>query len=223
MADNNNSAFFIDQIRNNDYVKVMITLPGSPQQLISGFVTQDFAFSAGAEFTSSADGGMNSLTQANNAMNSARDVAAEIGIGSGGGSQKVIGMNDTIEKFSGFKKPVFNIPLMFIATSPDMDVRKDVRRLLAAGFPKLQGRLIDRAVIEAPFGYHSNAADLTATNTCALQIGKWFRANNLLITEMNYNFSKEVIKSGLPLYAKVDVTMTPFRLPSLEEAQSYIT
>lgn len=219
----NTSTFDIDGLRENEYVKVMIILPGTPQIPVSGYITQDFAFNIGTEYSSSADSSADTLNQGMAAVGAARDLAAAAGIGGGAGSQKVIrDMTQTVEKFSGFKKPTFTIPMVFIATKPTDDVRSQVRSLFASAFPNFTGD-ISRLVMEAPFGYHSDPVSLKATNTCSLQVGKWFRANNLLITDVAITFSKEVIRSGAPLYSKVDVTLIPYRLPTLDEALSYIT
>ena len=59
--------------------------------------------------------------------------------------------------------------------------------------------------------------------TISIYIGKWFKAIGIfLISDASVTYSKEVIDpTGLPLWAAMSVTFTPYRSISKEEWRSF--
>lgn len=67
-----------------------------------------------------------------------------------------------------------------------------------------------------------NAAYKPKKNTTfALEIGKWFKANQLLINSIGVRFSKEVAPNGSPLIMHLDVNFRPYRNITYKKFCSY--
>lgn len=109
-----------------------------------------------------------------------------------------------------------SIPVEFTlyqSSADDESIIERVLRLQRATLPNKSG-----AVFTAPNNFsYTGRADLNASGTLILQIGTWFRADKLLLNDMNVTYSKEVNSLGQPIEAIVTANFIPFRVLTYDE------
>ena len=112
--------------------------------------------------------------------------------------------------------PIFVISMMFVALTPDDDVRGEVLNLQRTTFPTVKG-----STVYPPIGQTDGKGQFN------VHIGKWFRAVNQVIRKVEFMYSKELVSPRsdsdfpTPLYAIGAVTFSPYRLPTAEEVRQY--
>ncbi len=71
---------------------------------------------------------------------------------------------------------------------------------------------------KAPLGYKFvNKTGSGVKGTVSLEVGKWFKASNLIVKSTNFTPSIQVMKCGKPLYVTGSVTLEPYQLVSYKE------
>jgi hypothetical protein len=113
-----------------------------------------------------------------------------------------------------------DIPISFElyqSNANDISIMEKVRRIKSAVYPSRDG-----AFYRAPLGYRFTGQNSrTAQGVLALQIGRWFRVFNLVMSSENVTFSKEVNVNGHPISASVSITLQPFRAVTYDEMLSW--
>lgn len=131
---------------------------------------------------------------------------------------------DSSVYWSGSSKPTFNIQLLFLRLRSADNVASKVQSMYQLVLPKKSASVnvgnVSLNTIQPPLGYLPTGQD-SANGTVALQVGQWFRATNLVANSVDFSFSREVSTDGFPLFAAGTVSLTPFRMISIEEMQSY--
>lgn len=113
-----------------------------------------------------------------------------------------------------------SLPLIFIALGPDVDVRVNLRKLLSATFPVIEGDNEFINLVEAPLGY-SRGRRNPESGGMSLRIGKWFFLSSIMVcSNVTYRISKEIIGSGLPLYAEARVDLISSKIMSAREMRN---
>jgi len=137
-----------------------------------------------------------------------------------GVSQAFVGNPEVTTAFwQGPSRPTFDITLLFIALKKNQDVRNDVLRLMRCVYPEQwrAGGWLGVAWV-APLGYTGIAEQGTVT----LQIGRWFRATNLLVSKADASFSRVTITGiGTPLCATVSLSLTPHQVIDINTLKGY--
>jgi hypothetical protein len=204
----------IDKLLNSVNSRILISDAPSNNIRVQGFMVSDFSISGGNSYTNIF--GSSSQEIADSALKTATSlinfVSGKTGISDVKISErKLMAINSTIHSWVGSNRPSFNIPLIFVAIRESDDVRTPVKSLTKSVYPTEDG-----IFMIAPLGY-----DGTGGGTVSIQIGKWLMIHGLVVTSMNATFSQQVIKSGLPLYAKVDITFEPYKLPTVKDVDGY--
>jgi len=168
--------------------------------LISGFTTQGFSLTGSASWEGKAIG--NGL---DNAMNTATSVLNSLGANLEQGS--TTSRPSTNRRWVSSEPAAFTADFMIVAYRQGIDVRKDVGKLFRCVYPS--GDMIAGIGMRAPMGYQPST--FSAKNTATLKIGKWFKADGLLVDDVTAEFSREVTQDGFPLYASVTVLLSPWR------------
>ena len=97
------------------------------------------------------------------------------------------------------------------------------------------GKMMQNMFLEAPLGYglssrgdsngNQNSVDLLTpkeNTTFTIQVGKWFRARNLVINSISpISFSPECVSGGMPLYLDLGVSFRPYKLPTYQDFKEY--
>lgn len=74
----------------------------------------------------------------------------------------------------------------------------------------------------SPLGYKpKTGGNKVAQGTLTLSIGKWFRANDLVVRSTNFTPSKQVLKNGHPVLVKGTITLEPSELITYETFLGY--
>lgn len=187
--------------------------------VIVGYMMDNISIGGGNEYSD----GLTSQMQdnMNETLQTVQGVAGMLGQQ---GSVRPISLKSfaqTVKQWTGAKSPSFEVSMFFLAARPTDDVTQPVRALLEAVYPIDTGD----GMMKAPLQYGAvpqlNRAGTQITGTAMLQIGNWFRAPNQLIDSVEFEFSKEIISSGLPLRAEGKVSFSPYRALSYPDFMSY--
>jgi len=247
------SKFIVEDVTSNVNNRVVFALPNSIRSSVIfddsaspvkntnnrpsvvGWMTNRLAFSGQATFgnplkdlkegtglgqlITKAGKGLEFVSQARSVINSARDSNKDSGF---------LTTKNSIEEISiwqGSDRPIFNVNMFIIAVRPEHDVRVDVKKMLATVYPDFDSFSFG-SFIKPPMGYRASVDKknrLTLKNSISVQIGRWFKATEQVITSVNHEFSNEVTSAGTPLFVEVSISFMPFRAISASEAANYIS
>lgn len=217
----------IDQLISNTNSKVIICLP-SEGFSVTGFVTEELSGSGQANYsdlfeTGGAESLSKSLTQAGTLI-SALGIDKMFGKDMSFPQIQLVTTQQTVAMYTGSSKPSFTIPMVFVALKPEINQNPEIRvkQLLRATHPG-QKEVGDTGIkfLKAPLGYFPSFKNGTARGTVSFSIGTWFRAMNMLITNVSYSFSKEITSLGFPLYAKVSIVFESYRILTAHEVSNF--
>lgn len=216
-----------ESVINNDNLKVQIILPTgtgkSPSKtstsdrgssVIVGYLENPFAVDAGAEWSDKLFG-----------LDYAQDVNKILGMA--GSSTQVYTVLDTTQQYIVAHMPTFTFSFYVIATNSYINPMKDVMRLYEAIYPEKTSD----ATIKYHWGYTPNALGSNTGSISNLQgqgatstegtvivtVGKWFRAINMIITDVNIEYSETMAENNRPLWVRPSITVKPRRLPYANE------
>lgn len=185
---------YIEKLTSNPKYKLMIALPTGG--IVTGYMKDDLALSINSEYNSpfelSQTGGVSDMLEKASGMFGASM------------SLKTVAESKLLWKSSSMS-PI-QVTFSIVALNPGDDVREKVRTLSKAVFPTSDGV---GGTLKAPMGYAPGMPTSKPVNTVSMKIGSWFNASYLVIRGLNPTFSKDVIKSGLPLYVDISLTLEP--------------
>lgn len=105
----------------------------------------------------------------------------------------------TREHWDSTDKPSFSIDMVIMASNTDESEKmmSDCSFLVASLYP----HSISDLTINPPWFYVKQGK-----SAISLFIGKWFAADDLIMTKANVSFSKEVMSNGLPINAAISLS-----------------
>ena len=232
----------VDKVRRNPHTRIVINLPldstdvpvsgkdiirtGASMTSVISFMTQDFGFGGGNEFNSPFEsGGLKSLNEKlNMGIVGLKKGAAWLGMGA---LVKDVGFIQLQERsmttlmWLGPSRPTFTVPLVFVTARANDDVRKAVQILLRTVYPTIKKGSGKTEKLKPPMGYDAT----NGAGTVTLQLGTWLRIRKLVVRNVNFTFSKEVVKIGegltAPLYAVGSMELSPYIQPSSTDVDNY--
>ena len=95
-----------------------------------------------------------------------------------------------------------------LSERPVTQVAKDLLKLL---LPK------GGALLKPPGDYNAGEG----TGTWTVQIGQYFKATQLVLTQGNAAFAPVDVSDGTPLYANISLTFEPYMVPTEEDFAAY--
>lgn len=215
--------FDIDLVRNNEFTKTKISFPdlGIVKQ---GFLVDDtFAISTESGFEELYTGDLfTSAIQAigGQALANFADIAKNV---YGRLNQSLVkSVWQTINSWTGSKRPSFNLTFLLIKARSNDNVMDDSVFFMSRNLPDaeiagakftLSAAASSDFKLKAPNGYNP----FEGKGMISVQIGKWFIANNLNLLSADFEFSKEVTEDGNPLYAQGKISFEPYRMITREE------
>lgn len=125
----------------------------------------------------------------------------------------------TVATWSSVDKLAFTLNVLFIALEEQDDIRRQIAPIYSAVYPEFD-QVVAGNFMVPPFGYKPRG--LVAENTLAVEIGNWWRSTGMLITNVDFEISKEVIASGSPLYALGTISFEHYRIISYQEFLGFI-
>jgi hypothetical protein len=127
----------------------------------------------------------------------------------------------TVSSWSSTEKLSFTLHVSFISLRDGDDVRMMVSPIYKAVYPVFDAGVDQKAsFMYAPLKYQP--LGLRARNTMTVQIGKWFRGSGFIMKSVSFEFSKEVLKNGSPMYAEGQIEFEHYRIISYSEFNSML-
>lgn len=142
-------------------------------------------------------------------------------IGTGMSNSSLKSLQNTVSTWSGNERPTFSFPATYRRLRlSEPSVSDFVSTFKSYEFPIVDGEDILNSQLQAPGGYNFGE-NFTAVGTWTLEVGRYFRANNLLLQSAPFSFSKEHTSDGTPLFAKGNISLKPYRQISRDEFKSW--
>lgn len=226
-----NQQLYINRLLNNPDAIVIIRLgvganPGTQKYVVQSFLTEDFSFSAAADWSSPYE---NYAKDAAKMLRMGSDLAKSIPvIGEpivkflgGGGNATFLSFATTIVDYFGTSRPEFSLNLVFIATDSTQDPRRDIFKLLSGVFPTKVKNLWG-LLMGPPLDYFTSEGEILS-GYVTLQIGRSLRFMSppLIIKSVSPKFSRAPTSAGVPLYAEATVNFEFAKAPSIDDVQGW--
>jgi len=161
------------------------------------------------------------------------------GLGAGGmtmTSRQVKSSATLMVNWEGSENFRIAIPLTFVATSSQDDVRVPIRALYEAIYPTFGefgketlgesvGGIADNfvTVMNAPLNYERGNYS-KPQGVLRLILGNWFKSTSIFVLDdINFNMSSQFMPSGLPIYATGTVILTSCRPVSSTEVKQWMS
>lgn len=213
-----------DKVVNDENLQVKLILPrdynnpipsdsiGRNDSVILGYLENPLRVDTGAEWSSDLFG---------------RDWSGKINqiLGLAATNIKAYTILDTTQNYISARIPSFQFSFYMISTSDFSNPVEKANRLYEAIFPVK----VSSAHIKYHWGYKPNAlggkegkgfrnlGQSPTRGTVILTVGKWFRAFNLIITDVSIEYSDSIAPNGKPYWVKPTITLTHRRLPFVDE------
>lgn len=208
-------SFEILELLKNENAKVTVATGGAP---VTAFVQSDLIINGSNNFTNSLQS--SNIESLQVLLQKGQGIAQAMGA-THGSQFSARTLSQSTDFWTGSERPTFTIDMLFVALYEEDDVRKKVMELYRCTYPTAKGLVLTETLIP-PLGYQPDATGVNATGTITVKYGKWFRAPGQLMKNVSFKFSKEVLKSGLPVFAVGSITFHPFREISFSEFQKYL-
>lgn len=175
----------------------------------SAISTTQLSFNMGNSWTNISDLTSATSEQAVAAAQVIQTYMEKAGIGTGAKTYTPIFSGQYIELWKGPVKPSFSVDIIVINYKGN-DVRKEIQTLYSSVLPGGTAAGLNAAtLLNTPLNYLSDGS----RGTLMVEIGKWFRATDLLVDSVTSTFSKEIVKDGnggsSPLYATASIMLKP--------------
>lgn len=168
------------------------------------------------------------------AVLNARDLF-QAGTSAGTGANRILTQIGSQLTWQGSKSSVLNLELTFVcldSQDPKEDVVNRVNTLMRGVYPELNEQA-GSMVFTPPMGYATKVINgksdnplsgrsvLDASGKASLTIGKWFHAEYLVIEDVQFSYSRELNRSGKPIYAIGSVALRPYRTLTYTEFKGW--
>jgi len=217
------SVIAIDAVRQDPNSQIRLTSEDGAVPSIIGFITDDMQVSGAAEYNAPFETAMAKQSIRLNALTT----LANDWFGAKIPQMQLKSRAHTVNMWVSSQRPSFLVSFLYPALREGEDIVDNVKYLVGATYPDAEDGAMT-TLLEAPNGYAvgaGGAQDLTTGTSLAgtwmLEYGRWFRATNLVLRSASATMSKEITPYSGPLYAKIDVTLEPYRLISAEEFHDY--
>jgi hypothetical protein len=208
-----NKNLFIYKLMNNPNARIEIY--GLSKDIIA-YTTQDFQFRFGTQWS-----GRNPVDSINS-LNKVERVGTEVYNRTLGGSFGKISTGITLDiagsalNYQGTDLFGFSINVYFIAIKASDDVKTKIAYLAEGVFPIFNESY---SRIHPP-NYYKFGDVNNIEGALSIKIGNWFLTRKIFIIDsLDFTVSKEVIQSGLPLYASGTILFKSVRVLSINEVK----
>lgn len=225
-----NTFLNLDEISKNpnNKVKIFLGINDGKNPTVEGFITSNTRLSGGNSYNTPLD---NSFTDSLSSLASNASQSAN-NLGVTNNAQFILKSQvQTVLQWSGSERFSFNVEVLFLSWKiKERNVLRPVKRLLEAVSPLSTGiagvdalSLLNLQTI-APLGYTAlNVKGVpVGIGLSSVSIGKWFKADQLVIKNVDLDVSKETLKDGTPLYCTATVHFETFKMLSALEVTQFI-
>ena len=141
-------------------------------------------------------------------------------------SGKLIGnLNDTIATYKMPQAPQFQFSFYVWKLSLSDDIFDKLLSLYHTVLPDSDNWVEMKAPLGYNAGFDGNATTpfgvQNLTGTISIKAGKWFNGTNLIVSTLNLVWANKIASDGSPIYAKVDINVRPYRVPTASEFINY--
>jgi hypothetical protein len=202
--------------KNPNYRFILAGLQGGG---VEGVIVNDISINLGNDFSSTRD----AITNAANSLpfgagelaGKAFDIKDAVGNVASLSGRSRLTQFETRKVWDGSRIPQFQIEFFFLHTSvneADSAIDK-IKRLQSAVLPT---GVVSGAFFRAPLGYKLNGSGLLT-----LDIGRWFVVPRVVMTDISFSFTKEVMSDGRPLGITGTFTVEPYQAITYDEFMGY--
>lgn len=188
-------------------------------------VTAPFGISSSANFDSPFEQFFNDKSQKLTELTTATNIA----FGTDFKTFQIKTLLNTVSTWNGTQRPTFPIQIAVVRyTEREEPVHTKVAKLKSYLYPRVGEGKNEKVGIDSflssfltPPGGYLPQGKSEAQGTWTLEIGKWFRATNLILVDCSVEFSQTPTIDGSPLYATGSLIVQPYRLVSDKEFLAY--
>lgn len=114
---------------------------------------------------------------------------------------------ETRLSWEGSEMPEFNLEIAFVSVRSTENVINQMLPFMMGVMPEDFG-----PYVKAPAGY-----DLLEGGKFTVQIGEWFRARDMVLTQSTFGVSTRILNNGSNLYATGSISFQPHQMLSADE------
>jgi len=120
----------------------------------------------------------------------------------------------TTKTYGGSNIPSYPANFTLVTYRKGQNVLDDVLKLMSTVLPQESA---SGSWITPPLNYDPG----NFTGTVSLWYGKYFKASNLVVIDMSYTLSREVVPNNTPLYADIQMSLQPTRIQDIQEYSNH--
>lgn len=151
----------------------------------------------------------------------------------GAGQYQLRNIRDTVSEWCGNPKQPLNISFTILSYNKNINPLSSAKKLLSLASASQKNLVLKAPGNYSPkkltgtlnFSFKKLDGDFTgsiAEGTWFIEIGKWFRGYNFILTNVSTTHSREIIKStGFPLFVRINCSFMPYILPTKEIIESW--
>lgn len=170
---------------------------------VAATLLEDFDYSLNSGFEEGGEGIVAKVLNVGQGLVSLPNLFASQG--SGIGQTRAVSLLASMVSWKGAAHWSFSLNLRFVATRHDADVRQEIRKLQKFVMPNFT-TVGGYGYVRAPLGFASLSDNQFPTGCVGVTIGNWFKVPQILVVKsLKPRFSKEVIRSGIPMVASASI------------------
>jgi len=183
----------------------------------SGFIDSELTFGATSEY-----GSLSDSSTIDKISNGVQTIAGEMG-----STMTLKFPFMTKKSWNGSKVNDISFSFYKLATETNENLIEKTAGIWSSTLPSLEKEGVQGKIgsYSPPNGYTQGSNDGKPKNSLTIRIGNWFESNGWVITSSTLTVSKEKIDEAktLPLYIKIDVTLTRDMDSTAYEFQSWFS
>lgn len=201
-------------------IQVHVTNPfGDGKDIMfRGLITSELVIAGGANYESLYD------TSAQDALTKNLAILNSLGDKSliGGADVRLVTFAQTASSYINSDKIKFSVECVLVAIKPEDNPLREWRKMLKLTQPRFLDVGVQgfKGFMKSPTNYRYESNGSTR-GTAAVKYSTWFSSFNQLITNVSFNPSKVVTKSGAPLYVSGTIQFEPYRALEQGEYDKY--
>lgn len=133
------------------------------------------------------------------------------------GKDTAMAVEQTRKIWQESRTPVLSVEMTFWGLQAGDLGNRPIDKVLALYSGVMPTKSAGGFLISAPLGYRFTDENFNASGLVALNIGTWLRATELVMTNVNFTPSLEVMADGSPLYMTGSVELEPFKMITFDE------
>lgn len=151
------------------------------------------------------------------------------------GADSVFSKNAAIMHWEDSERFDFDLEFLLVTYEPGLNHMAKLRKALELCLPSETGSgvigntaetLMNGRLLRAPAGYGITSTQQVSggviSGTWDVQVGEYFKFNELVCTSINWAVSKErIVETGEPLWVKIVLAFKPARLPLAENVAAW--